>query len=191
MELNDTNNASSADDERDRALLARIAEQRDSAAMERLYVLYRQRLVRFLGRLTNDNELIEEAYNDVMLKVWDKAHQFKGQSKVSSWVFSIAYRTCLRMLKKRSRFMGLFDLAGDDLPDLPQVIDQTAQDMRASLDAGLAKLSPKHRLVVELCYQEGCSLEEISQITDSPLNTVKTRLHHARNNLRQHVEGAV
>ncbi|MEM7000235.1 MAG: RNA polymerase sigma factor [Pseudomonadota bacterium] len=167
----------------DKALLMRIAKDGDVAAMEELYVRLRPRMVGFLGRMTQDEGLIEEAYNDVMIKVWDNAAQFEGRAKVSSWVFSIAYRTCLRLVKKQQRRSATVLLMGDDMPDV-EIDDPPEAEANQELATAVTHLSPRHRLVVELCYFEGCSLEEISRIVGCPLNTVKTRLHHARKKLK-------
>ncbi len=185
MQAADTEQDALDDEALDRALLLRIAQARDVAAMEQLYARFRPRMVRFLSRMTRDEGLIEEAYNDVMIKVWDKAEQFQDRSKVSSWIFSIAYRTCLRMVKKQQRRNAMFNLMGDDMAALDVSNDEQTIEPDADLAAAVSRLSAKHRMVVELCYFEGCSLEEISHIAGCPLNTVKTRLHHARAKLKQ------
>lgn len=179
----------------DRALLYRVRDDRDIAAMEALYGRFQPRLTSFLRRLTRDEGLIEEAFNDVMVKVWEKSHQFQSRSKVSSWVFSIAYRTCLRMVQKQSRRETTFMLAGDNLPEMaaPEADSPHATNEHtdnAKLTAAVRALPPKQRLVVELCYFEGNSLEEIARIVSCPKNTVKTRLHHARNKMRELLESA-
>lgn len=183
----------STDNERDvldRELMARITEARDVAAMEALYVRFKPRLMSFLRRLTRDEMVLEEAYNDVMVAVWRKSHQYEARSKVSSWIFSIAYRICLRMVKKQSRRDATFELRGDELPDLAAPELDTAPEGADDLVAAVKHLNPKHRIVIELCYFEGYSLEEIAQIVDCPQNTVKTRLYHARNKLRSTIEAA-
>ncbi len=174
-------------DQKDRELIERISSARDHTAMEALYVQYRPRLGGFLRRLTYDNSLIEEAYNDVMLKVWNKAHQYQGQSKVSSWIFSIAYRTCLRMVQKQNLRQNVLDVLGQsDIASSVSLHDATEQaDL---IDSALATLSAKHRLVIELSYFSGYSTEEVGQIVQCPTNTVKTRLHHARKKIRAFVE---
>ncbi len=176
----------------DRALIERISSSRDHTAMEALYVQYRPRLTSFLRRLTTDENVIEEAYNDVMLKVWDKSHQFQGQSKVSSWVFSTAYRACLRMVKKQKFRQGIVDVFGpnetqDEAPDMSTSIEENLLQTNL-IGQALETLSAKHRLVIELCYFGGYSTEEVSQIAKCPTNTVKTRLHHARRKIRAFVE---
>jgi len=174
----------------DRELMTRISNDRDVAAMEALYVRFKPRLMSFLRRLTRDEMVLEEAYNDVMVAVWRKSHQYQARSKVSSWIFSIAYRICLRMVKKQARRDATFELRGDELPDMAAPEFVGAPEGADELNAAVKRLKPKHRIVVELCYFEGYSLEEIAQIVDCPTNTVKTRLYHARNKLRTIIEAA-
>src|SRR5262249_16863104 len=87
------------DDDRERALLARVAE-RDRAAFEELYCGYHRRLTRFLGRLTQRHDLIEEIINDCLWIVWQKAGDFRGGSMVSTWIMGIAYRCTLKSLRR-------------------------------------------------------------------------------------------
>lgn len=178
------------DDKRDRALLQRIAQDRDVQAMEALYIRFRPRLVPFLTRITRDEGLIEEAFNDVMSKVWDNAAQYKGQSKVSSWIFSIAYRICLRMVKKQQRRESFVSFVGDALPDVASSEGDPGIQPDRELAQAVKRLSAKHRMVIELCYFEGYALEGIAEIIDCPVNTVKTRLHHARKKLEQYLSEA-
>lgn len=178
------------EDRLDRQLLQRIAADRDAAALELLYGRYRERLPAFLHRLSRDSALIEEVYNDVMVKVWDKAHQFQGQSRVSSWIYSIAYRDCLRMVKKQQRRDLVVQLVGQEVPDTDLAREPESVDLpvdRALLQQAMRKLPPKQRLVLELCYFEGHAIEDIARIVSAPANTVKTRLHHARNKVRAYL----
>ncbi len=85
-------------EERERALLARIAAH-DSAAMKELYLLYHRRLARFLMRLTTRYELAEEIINDTFWVVWQHAGDFRGASRVSTWILGIAYRRGLKTLR--------------------------------------------------------------------------------------------
>lgn len=182
--------AADEEDRLDRQLLQRIAQARDAAALERLYGRYRERLPAFLRRLSRDPALIEEVYNDVMVKVWDKAHQFQGQSRVSSWIYSIAYRDCLRMVKKQRRRDLVVQLVGQEVPEIDSASESDSVDLpvdRALLQQALGKLPPKQRLVLELCYFEGHAIEDIARIVSAPANTVKTRLHHARNKVRAYL----
>ena len=164
----------------DRRLLSAIASDRDEVAMETLYRHYQERLVPFLYRLTHDRALIEETYNEVMLKVWRKAHQYKGQSMVSSWIFSIDYRTCLRMIKKSKRG----ELSSTDTLSSQAAHEDHHPLRERMVQQALGQLTPDHRMVLELAYFQGLATQEIAQIIGRPVNTVKTRLHHARNKMR-------
>jgi len=155
----------------DRQLMAQVTDSRDVAAMEALYVRFKPRLMSFLRRLSTDEQLLEEAYNDIMLAVWNKSHQYEARSKVSSWIFSIAYRACLRMVKKQSRRDATIELVGDNLPEIATPDGTSDQSLDAELVQAVRSLAPKHRIVVELCYFEGYSLQEIGEIVDCPINT--------------------
>lgn len=171
---------------RDIIWLRQIAEDQNRVAMQSLYESYRSRLVPFLRRMTPDTGVIEEVYNDVMLTVWNKAAQFKGDSKVSSWIFSIAYRACLKLIKRQQLRSKILETLRLETPEAAAVEDNNDTDYR-QLQQALKALPAKQRLVVELSYYQGYSVEDIAQIADCPANTVKTRLHHARNKMRQYL----
>ncbi len=171
-------------DANERRLLARIADLQDMRALEQLYVLYTPRLSQFLQRLTSDPQHIEEVCNDVMMAVWKQAKNFNGKSKVSTWIFSIAYRICIKVLRKSS---WRPEVGGEEYEKLSATwIDETVaiDDNKDLIALALNKLSPKHRMVVELSYFLDRSYEEIAEIVNCPVNTVKTRMFHARRQLR-------
>ncbi len=171
-------------DTEDQSLLARIASSQDMAALERLYELYTPRLSQFLQRLTSDPQNIEEVCNDVMMAVWKQANSFNGKSKVSTWIFSIAYRICIKNLRKSSWRPEIggetFEKLSETWVDDAEVIDEN-KDL---VSLAITKLSPKHRMVVELSYFLDRTYEEIAEIASCPVNTVKTRMFHARQQLR-------
>jgi RNA polymerase sigma-70 factor (ECF subfamily) len=162
------------------ALVARIAGG-DQGAFAEFYALYRRRLARFLGRVIDAPGTVDELINDVMFVVWQDAARYRAHSKVSTWVLGIAWHKALRALERAKRFAGS-DASG--LEDL--VIEEAAgRDDRDWLRRGLDQLSPEHRLVVELTFFLGCSYGEIAEIAGCPVNTVKTRMFHARGRLRR------
>jgi len=168
-------------------LLAQVARG-DRLAFERLYRAYLPRLTRFLQQVTRRPHAIEEVVNDTMLVVWRKAATYSTESKVSTWIFAIAYRRGLKLLKR-------FDepVAGDDEDTL--VADEAPEgavlqrQLRDVLGAAMAQVSPEQRTVVELTYYHGCAYREIAEIMGCPVDTVKTRMFHARRRLRQLLEG--
>ncbi|MEJ2085537.1 MAG: sigma-70 family RNA polymerase sigma factor [Acidobacteriota bacterium] len=165
-------------------LLDRIAA-RDHQAFEQLYHLYYQRLTRFLYRFTRRAESIEEIVNDTMFVVWQNAAAFRRKSRVSTWIFGIAYRTALKELRRRGRSpeqesQSEMLIEGMGAPD--PAVDRW--ELQRSLEAALATLSAEQRAVVELTYFHGYSCQEVADIVGCPVNTVKTRMFYARKRLR-------
>ncbi len=166
----------------ERQLLQCVAGgDRDAFAV--LFESYYPRLFKFIFRLTRAYAATEEVVNDVMLTVWQTAAKFRGESKVSTWIFGIAYRQALRRLRrKRPTFLPI-----DDAP-LPIEDTGDAIEKEDWLRDGIRRLSPKLRLTVLLVYYVGLSCEEAAQATGSPVSTVKTRMFNARRKLGQLLE---
>jgi RNA polymerase sigma-70 factor (ECF subfamily) len=173
----------------DNELLTLIGENRDRAALTELYNRYRLPLGHFIQREMSGTKLVEEVYNDVMLIVWNKASGFRGDSKVSTWIFGIAYRTRLTHSRKESRHNHC---GTGEFMDNVQIEDESDLEARTSvsetLHAAMIELPSKHRVVIELAYFHGYSTAEIAGIVGCPQNTVKTRLFHARNKLKATLE---
>ena len=167
----------------DRQLLAQVAAGR-RPAFETLYRSYFPRLERFLGSLTRDRSLVEEVINDAMHVVWRKADSFDASCKVSTWIFAIAFRTA------KKAFRGIdppeeadFEALEDDGAGAPERLF-ALHEMRDAVGAALALLPAVQRAVVCLTYQHHLDYGEIAAILDCPVNTVKTRMFHARRRLR-------
>jgi len=172
------------DDNLDRGLLQRIAAG-DHGALETLYNRYHRRLARFLTRLTYRYELAEEVINDTLWLVWQQAGDFRGASRVSTWIMGIAYRRTLAALRHVSVRPGVMAIDEPSEPRDPA----TDVEHRQLLDRALAMLPLEQRMVLELTYYLGHSCEEIAEITECPVNTVKTRMFHARRKLRELLPG--
>jgi RNA polymerase sigma-70 factor (ECF subfamily) len=162
----------------------------DVDAFERLYRIYQPRLARFLINILMRPQLVEEVLDDTMMVVWQTAASFRGTSKLSTWVFAIAYR---KALKAKARW--------------PDPVEDEDRDMRVSNDPGpdselertrihdalisaMAKLSAEQRAVVDLTYFHGLNYREIADIVSCPVDTVKTRMFHARRRLKQTLSGS-
>lgn len=168
-------------DARDRGLIERIARA-DRAALKELYLLYHRRLARFLTRVTPRYDLAEEIINDTFWVVWQRAAEFRGASHVSTWIMGIAYRRGLKALKRAT----LMQARPHDMPEDGGASHEpwSGAEQREWLNAALARLPSEQRLVLELAYHLGHSCEEIAQIMSCPVNTVKTRMFHARKKLK-------
>ena len=172
-------------DDRELQLLRRVGRQ-DREAFKELYFIYHRRLVRFVMRMTSRQDLAEEVLNDTMWIVWRKAGEFRAASQVSTWILGIAYRQTLST-SRRTQLNAQFNSTGAEPEELEVATADDAQlqaETREWLDRGLAQLPLEQRMVMELTYFLGHSCEEIATIMDCPVNTVKTRMFHARRKLR-------
>ena len=166
------------EDSRDLAFLTRV-QRGDRSAFSELYRQYHPRLFGYLLRLLANPAMVEEVLDDVMFVVWTDARKFRGTAAVSSWIFGIAYRKAMTAIRADRRYQSRLDRSA--------VIDAVADDLTQHTEwihAGLLQLSPDHRQVVELTYYGGFSYQEIADIAGCPVNTVKTRMFHARRRLK-------
>lgn len=158
-------------------LLDRVAGG-DRDAIADLYRIYQPRLFKFVFRLTRSYAESDELVNDTMLVVWRKASTFRRDSKVSTWIFGIAYRQSLqRMSRRQLRIASSID--PDEFPG-----ESDGAEDRDWIRHGLMELPPAQRLAVVLVFYAGLSYEEVADVSDCPVNTVKTRMYHARRKLR-------
>lgn len=176
--------------ETDLDLLARVRAG-DRAAFKQLYLSYHPRLNRFLWTLVRRPTVVEEVLNDTMMVVWTRPDSFRGASKLSTWIFSIAYRKAMKALRKQDE--AIEDSDADRRVSLDAGPDESSSRARVRelLSQAVAELSPSHRAVVDLTYFHELGYREIAVILECPVDTVKTRMFHARRHLRKKLGGAL
>lgn len=172
----------------DALLMSRI-RAKDIEAFEELYRSYRTRLSRFLLKLIHRPALVEDVLNETFIVVWDRAHTFNGASKVSTWIFAIAYRKAMKALRSNDEPIE------DHLADQRVSLEATPEDQfgrqraQTLLLRAIGELSAEHRAVVEFTYFHEMGYREIAEIMGCPVDTVKTRMFHARRHLRRRLSG--
>lgn len=175
----------------DRTLVANILAG-DMQAF-RLLIKQNERLVaHMIGRLVKKEEEREELCQDVFLKVHEKLGEFSFQSKLSTWIATIAYRHALNHLRKQKMFYS-------DIPDEesftkrfieeenPETVTEE-QDMDAFVLKLIDELPPQYKVVLTLFHVENMTYPEICGITNMPEGTVKNYLFRARNLLKEKVK---
>jgi RNA polymerase sigma-70 factor (ECF subfamily) len=187
-------------DQREDVELIRAVAKQDRRAFEQLYYRHAPRLGRYLRRLLRHPAEVDEALNDVMLVIWQSASRFDPAiSRLTTWLFGIAHNKALKVLERlraRSSEVVIEPGAPEDAdaePDANTPISEIdVQDPERTLLSreqgdlvarAIEQLSPEHRSVIQLAFGEDCSYQEIAAITGSPVNTVKTRMFHARKRL--------
>ena len=152
--------------------------------MQKLYFVYHRRLHRFLAR-TLPPDQVDEVINDTMFVVWRHAGDFRGDSRLSTWLLGIAYRLALKRLKRNGgRSSASLDQLEAVEAGLADDSGASQREQREWIDRALRTLPAPQRLTIELAYFMGHSCDEIAVMTATPVNTVKTRLFHARARLR-------
>ena len=156
----------------------------DQRAFEELYRCYYRRLKRVLAKRIPPSHSADEIIDDTLLIVWQHASEFHRRSQVSTWIFGIAFHVALKSLRKNKRWRRM--TTTDGRPDL--VFDPAREDeQRDWLAEGLRRLPHNQRLSIFLTYQLGHSVEQVAVITKCAVGTVKSRMFHARGNLRDHL----
>ena len=127
--------------------------------------------------------LIEEVVNDTMMVVWQKAQSYDGSSKVSTWILGIAYRQALKGLRGLDEPV---EFAVEPLAASDQEPEHAAADkqLRQGVSQALQALPLEQRMVVSLTYYHDMAYQEIAETMGCPVNTVKTRMFHARQRLK-------
>jgi RNA polymerase sigma-70 factor (ECF subfamily) len=162
----------------------------DRSAFEGLYRVYQPRLYAFAYRMLRDEGGAAEVTNDVMVTVWKQAAQFEGRSRPATWIFGIAHHKALNELRRRrSRPEHAIDEAAA-VPDPGEGAAATIEraDLRNRLKAAMLQLPAEQAEVLNLTYFQGLAYQQIADALACPLNTVKTRVFHAKKKLQPILE---
>src|SRR5687767_4981568 len=164
----------------------------EERAFEELVVRYQTRLLNFIYRTVGDRERAEDLVQEVFIRVYRHLHRFDRSKKFSTWAYTIASNLAKNELRNRSRSpLVLFQTikGTNEDEDRPlQFEDSTSRPddlyrkrhLRELVEQTVAQLPEHHRQVFVLRELEGKSYEEIAEITDCNLGTVKSRLNRAR-----------
>ena len=154
----------------------------DQRAFRIIHQRHFAKLRSFALRVTGDHAAAEEVANDTFLVIWRTSASFQKRSKVSTWMFGIAYRIAMKKRQKLAR--RHLDLDIDACP-ISDPRDMTANAIqRHDIFRALGRLKPELRAVIELIYFQGYLHAEIAEMLGCPVGTVKTRTLRAKQQLR-------
>ena len=163
----------------------------DGQAFEEMVRAYQHRVFGVALRMLSSPAEAEEVAQEVFLRVHRSVAEFRGEAKLSTWLYAIASRVCLTRLTTAERRMirrGEEALAKVPTPGDGPAGDLERSELEAALHCAIAELPEDRRIVVVLRDLEGLSYEEIAQALDLELGTVRSRLHRARMDLKDKME---
>jgi RNA polymerase sigma-70 factor (ECF subfamily) len=175
-----------------------IARRRDDAACRELVRRYERPIFSLIYRMVRNRELAEDLAQETFIKALNALESYRPEYKFSSWLFKIANNAAIDHLRKRE--LDTLSLEGSPHADTPQLVEATAlqigekaetaleavehKELGGEIERAIAKLRPEYRTCILLRHVEGRAYEEIAEILNLPLGTVKTYIHRARNELR-------
>ena len=180
----------------DLELLQKVSES-DSKALEMLYERYSPLLYTLIKKIVQKQETAEELLIETFVIVWKKAGFFNFKTtNVYTWIIALARNKAVDYLqrKRAAQAMEEYDDAYENhfiLPKLPSGIDplnlNTALKIRTNIETALSKLTDAQKYVIHLAYYEGYTQKGIAEKLNIPLQTVKTKVKIALNNLKDNL----
>ena len=185
----------------DAALVERV-KQGDVRAFEMLVVKYQRRIERLIGRMVRDVDLVADIAQETFIRAYRALPQFRAESAFYTWLYRIAVNTAKKALvdMKRDPVMTYTSLQGSDDDDetyrggmeptdgeTPEAL-LASKEIAATVNAAIAALSEDLRQAITLREIEGLSYEEISDVMNCPIGTVRSRIFRAREAIEAIVE---
>lgn len=167
----------------------------DRAAFAELVDLYKVLVLTLVDRMIGDKAPVEDLAQEVFIRVYQGLPGFRGEARLSTWIYRIAYNVCAAELERarhRLQFVSI-DAKGDEERPRLELRDDRQDpeailsriDFKATILKLLDRLPPRAKAILTLYYLQELSYEEIGAIMALPLGTVKTHLHRAKQALRE------
>ena len=175
--------------------LVRRAQAGDLEAYDELIQRYQQRIYATVYHMTSNHEDANDLAQDSFIKAFQALKSFKGGSSFYTWLYRIAVNKTINFLKQRKNrvHMSLNDLDfnTENNPELVALISEKTprreaglNELQEKLNAALLKLSEPHRLVMVLHDVQGLSHEEVAEVMECNIGTVRSRLFYARQQMQ-------
>jgi RNA polymerase sigma-70 factor (ECF subfamily) len=167
----------------------RRAQSGDQAAFTKLVYQHQRFVYNLALRGVSDPHEAEDIVQEAFLRAWQALPRFQQKAKFRTWLYRIVVNLCYNRLPRLKEELAaipveVIEALPDDVPDNPENVMRNIE-RRAFLHEQIERLPDGYRLILLLRYQQGLSYQEISEVTEMPLRTVKTGLHRAHRQLRQ------
>lgn len=179
------------------ALLVDRAKRGDVRAFEMLVVKYQRRIERLISRMVRDDALVEDVAQETFIRAYRALPQFRGESAFYTWLYRIAVNTAKKLLVERRRdpVVGESTLVSQDEGEETSRVENELSDgetpeavlaskeIAATVNAAIDALSEDLRQAIVLREIEGLSYEEIADVMNCPIGTVRSRIFRARESI--------
>ncbi len=155
-------------------------QPKSTDSLETLYSQHGPAILRYLNRLVG-SKAAEDVLQDAFVQAVAHVDRLDDVASPRAWLFRVAKHMAINHLRKKPI---LADVAWDDLVQWPNTEDERLEAMRGAIET----LTPDHRETLLLRWYDELAYEEIAQILQIPVGTVRSRLHHALQKLRQHMD---
>ena len=162
------------------------AQDGDEIAFARLADGVYGRLQQLSYRILRDPELAREASQQAALSLWRNLPQLRDPSRFDAWAYRLCVNECHRVSRQRRRSIPEVDLGSAPVPVAPDEYRRVAD--RDQLERGFRRLSFDHRVVLVLHHYLGMPMDEVARVLETPLGTVKSRMHRALEQMRRALE---
>lgn len=183
------------------AILVERALENDLAAFEQLVARYQNKITAFAARMLNDRDEAEDVAQEAFIKAYRSLEGFRGASSFSTWLYRIVTNLCIdRARARKRRPQQAYSLdepydrdegkGGRELPDFSSEPGKEVErdELRQQVRMTVAEMPEKLRQVLIMCDIQGMAYEQIAQVLDCPIGTVKSRLFHARADLARRLK---
>jgi RNA polymerase sigma-70 factor, ECF subfamily len=173
----------------ERALIERCRTGDDTAFGE-LVDRYKDLVYGLVYRLTSDRSQVDDMAQDVFLKVHRGLPYFRGEARLSTWIYRIVQNVCFQARSRRMPEISLDEQDADRPRREPGSVDGSFADLelRDRLEKAIARLPDQYRVLIAAHYLQGMQYEALAESLNIPLGTVKTHLHRAKRRLRELLE---
>ncbi len=180
--------------------VVRRVQAGEVAAFDVLIGKYRERVYGIIYNMTSNREDAADLTQDTFIKAFQSIQRFGGQSSFFTWLYRIAVNSTLSHLRKaRLRSFFSLDRLDSDEPVAKEVVDALTdktgvdrdtyvRELQEKLNDAMLKLSIKHRTVVTLFEIDGLSHQEIAEVMECSVGTVRSRLHYAKQLLQAELQ---
>ena len=163
--------------------LLRAFREGKREAFTELYLRYRQRVYAYCLRMLGNAQEAEDLFQEVFIRVWQRAYQFTEEKSISGWIFTIAHNLCLNRIRDRKEHDSI-----DNYISLSSSNPEMGEDWAARIQAALEQVPPENREPFVLFEYQGLSYQEISEVMKLTIAAVKSRIYRAREELRKILE---